>query len=264
MKNFEKHEHTEDAPVQNEAPVDFTPSPETGEKMKSGLNKQKEVQKRETAENFCERLDGFMTEYSSYKVKVGGDEYTLKLQHIEREGDRVEKSGYEALKNDLRKNPESLDGVGGVFVMEGGGIKVEYSLPAKLMIDPDGIPGRLYNDLSGGTADYYKQRGYLPPAPEKEEKTKDAEAQENALAQAKEAAAAARAQGGEPGILSGEGLITLIINFPQGKQMRISSTTGAVWNCEEVDNGNRVQRVQKGTRATPLEFLVPSEGDPGA
>jgi hypothetical protein len=263
-KKFETPEVLKTETGKKENIPDLTPSPETVSGMEKKMERQKEIRKKEDTENFCSRMERFKEDYSSYEVKVGENTFTLKLEYLQKGGNPVNKEDYEGLKKGLQSKTVDLDEVGGRFNMESkDGLKLNYTLPAKLLLDPDGIADRLNNDFAGGFEKSRKEQVALP-APERKKEGNEAESsaeKENRGKQVEDARVAAQKAGGEASILSGEGLTSLIVNFPKGKQMVISSTTGALWSCEENEGGRKTSR---GSRKTPIEFLLPSEKDPGS
>jgi|WetSurMetagenome_2_1015567.scaffolds.fasta_scaffold91217_2 hypothetical protein len=260
--DWSKTESGKEAVKTNNIP-DMTPKPETVTGMEKKMEKQREIKKKENTEIFCSRMDGFEKDYANYKVEVGENTYTLKLDHLQVDGKKVEKNEYGDVKEKINDGKIDLDSVGGAFTLDGGGVTLQYSLSASLMVGPEGaIKERLVNDFSGG-ADKWKKE-VEAPAPEarpEKPKTESAAEKDNKERQVEETKKMAQLMGGETSIMSGEGLTSMFITFPRGRQLKISSTTGAVWNGEQIENG---RRTSLGAKATPLEFLVPGEKDPGA
>jgi|GEM_PF-5326461 len=245
--------------------VDLSPKPETVTGMEKSLQKQLDVKKNEVKDSFCEKIKSPepFSEYLNYKVGVGGNNYTLKLEHLEVDGTKVDKKDYGNLGKSIEKGEVDLDRVGGSFSMEGkdGGIKLQYSLSAATMVKPEGIKERLVNDFSGG-ADKFKKENLIQEVKAEKPKVESAAEKNNKDNQVEETKKMARTAGGEASILSGEGVTLINITFPKGRQLKISTTTGAVWSCEETETENG-RKTSRGSKATPMEFLLSGEKDPG-
>jgi len=264
-KKFETPESTENFSIQKNEILSMTPKPETVFDRRVSINKQRDIKQKEKVVNFCSNLDNLNNEFSGYEVNLKGATYILNLKHLEYKGKEIHEQDYSKLKKTIEKNPSEIDYVTGVFSMErkNGGIKIQYILPASLLANPDSIKDRLINDFSGGTAEYYNKKNNASISQrERSDANKGAETEQEKSKneKVKEASSAAKMAGAEVTILAGEGLTSMFVVFPQGKQLRISSTTGAIWECEEIDNG---KRVNKNNRSAPIEFILPNEKDPG-
>ncbi len=258
---FEKVE-VKEKKGEKEPQKDLNPQPETIKKHEQSLEKQKEVREREV---FCTRLDTMRQDFKKVNVKAGENDFSLSLENIKLDGKDVKENDYGKLKQDVEKGSVNIGRISGTFTVTEakGGVNFKYDLPVSTILTPNGLQERLVNDFSGGTSEYYKKAQEVPvpkevDKPKTAETGKEKERKEQQTESVKKAAAEA---GGSVSVLSGKGLTSLIITYPKGKQLRMTTTeTAALWSATESDNGKMTDR---GARENPMEFLPSPEKEPG-
>jgi hypothetical protein len=228
-------------------------------------------------EDFTAQAESFSKVFKNIEVKVGGETYIMAFTGLNKDGKRVETD--KLVKEVGGKSGLSLDRIDGEFELRAvkkgiKGVEMSCSIPVKRILTCQ-TPAMLKQYITenfAGTTDYYSDLRENAESKNKEaredvlvhhEQSENLskknqedrkEAMESRIAQIKKAVSEA---GGESSILSGDNFTSISAHIGSN-QLRLTSTTGAVWSVETVENGKL-----KGRSVTrkPLEFIKPSEAE---